>query len=146
MMAKPLTITVPSSSVARLLDPGAASAAISPAGPRLVPPRPEAWVEPEAAPPIKREFVFSPAADETLRQVVSVYQRSVGGSVTHSHLLRALFQVVAHAMPEIERHAGELGPLRRPSNARGDEAKRQQFERRLADTLCRAFRTAPLME
>ncbi len=145
-MAKPLGATVPTSSVARLLEPGAASAAIAPLGPRLVPPRSELRTETGTAPPIKREFVLSPAADEALRQLVSVYQRSVGGSITHSHLLRALFQVVGHALPEIERQAGDLGPLKRPSNAREDEVKRQEFERRLADSLCRAFRAAPLME
>jgi hypothetical protein len=148
-MAKPLSAAVPSSSVARLLEAGAASAATS-TPPRLIParaaPRPEVAAEPAASAPIKREFVLTPAADEALRQAVIVYQRAVGGSVTNSHFLRAVLQVVAHAMPEIERQAGELGPMKRPSNARADEARREQFERRLADTLCRAFRAAPFME
>jgi hypothetical protein len=142
-MPKPLGSPVPSSAVARLLEPGSASAALAPAGPRLVPPRSAAMTESRALPPIKREFVFSPAADEALRELLALYQRAIGGSVTHSHLLRALFQVVAHALPEIERQAALLGPLRRPSNARGDELRRQEFERQLAHSLCRAFRAAP---
>src|SRR6266511_3038865 len=113
-MAKPLSAAVPSSSVARLLDAGAASAATS--TPRLIPARaalrPEVVAEPASSAPIKREFVLTPAADEALRQAVIVYQRAVGGSVTNSHFLRAVLQVVAHAMPEIERHAGELGPMK----------------------------------
>lgn len=54
--------------------------------------------------------------------------------------------VLSHALPDLEREAVRLGPMRRPSNARGAEAERDDFERRLAARLHGGLRACPPMD
>jgi hypothetical protein len=49
-------------------------------------------------------------------------------------------------MPEVEKQAWQTGKLRRPSNARGNEAEREEYERRLAVSLLAGLRTCRPME
>jgi hypothetical protein len=57
--------------------------------------------------------------------------------------LRALLHVLARATPEIEREAMQLGKLRRPGNARGREAEREEYERKLGEVLHAGIRACP---
>jgi hypothetical protein len=135
-MAKPLMRPQPSSAVARLLEPGIGRAALGeavPDAPRVIPARAPAPTG--ETPDIKREFILTRVADDTLREAVRLLSRATGTDVTNSHFLRALLEVVAQAMPELEQGATGLGRLRRPSNARGNEAARESYERRLAEAL-----------
>lgn len=153
-MAKPLTITQPSSSVAKLLEPGVGQAAVRPTFP---PHEPQRAGEPAGVPAgpragtrefpptgepanVKREFVLTASSEESLRRLLVLYERATGAKLTGSHLLRALLRAVDEALPEIERAASGLGPLKRPSNARGGEAGREEFERRLAESLLAGMR------
>src|SRR5438045_903038 len=123
-MAKPLTTIPPSSSVAKLLEPGIGAAATRPmafphagvpAGPQAGAPalaRAEAapaMDEADSVPPtgeqpdIKREFTLTRSTDDTLSELVALYQRTTGCRLHASHLMRAILKVLRQAMPEVER-------------------------------------------
>jgi hypothetical protein len=154
-MAKPLTSPQPSSSIANLLESGVAAAALRPvpngqpesshAGMRVVPHsgRPVPTGEPAH---LKREFVLTETADETLNQLLRVFSKGTGSRLTNSHVVRAILHAVQHALPDVAKQAERLGPLRRPSNARGNEAERDELERKLAACLVAGMRACPLME
>src|SRR4051812_36374862 len=112
-MAKPLTTTPPSSSVAKLLEPGIGAAATRPrafppvgmpAGPRAGAPAsscPDAAPNVEETdtvaaageqPDIKREFTLTRSTDDTLSELVALYQRTTGCRLHASHLMRALLK------------------------------------------------------
>lgn len=101
---------------------------------------PRAEADPDV-PNIKREFILTRGADETLDDVVRLLSRATGTSVSNSHLLRAVLKLVAHAMPQIERAASHLGPMKRPGNARGNEAERNAYEDRLAEVIAAGLRS-----
>jgi hypothetical protein len=84
---------------------------------------------------IKRELTLTRSTDDTLSELLALFQRTTGCRLHTSHLMRAMLKVLCQAMPEIEREARALGPLRRPSNASGREAERDEFESRLAASL-----------
>jgi hypothetical protein len=151
-MAKSLSSPQPSSSVAKLLDPGIGAAALRPVPQAGVPAFPPAGL-PEGGQALtgepanlKREFVLTSAAEETLNRLVALYGRATGAKLANSHVLRAVLHALEHALPELEKQASHLGPLRRPSNARGHEAERDGFERRIAAALVAGLRACPLME
>ena len=136
-MAKPRTAEIPSSSVARLFEPGVARAA-------LVDPAPaKDWLEPTGEiPDIKREFVLTQTADDSLGHLTTLYSKATGTNVSNSHFLRAVLKALITAMPEIEKEAWGIGKLRRPSNARGREADREEYEKRIAASLLSAMRAS----
>jgi hypothetical protein len=146
-MAKPLAHPQPRSSVASLLDPGVGAAATRPApGIPAFPPAGTPADEPaRTGEPanIKREFVLTRGADETLRKLVALCEQATGTRLTNSHVLRAILRALELAMPELEREAARLGPLKRPSNAKGNEADRDEFEQRLAACLHAGLRACP---
>src|SRR5262249_26455844 len=89
---------------------------------------------------IKRELTLTRSTDQALDELVAVYQRTTGSRVHASHVMRALLRAVSLSLPEIERSAAALGPLRRPSNAPGREAERDAFEAQLAESLLAGMR------
>lgn len=144
-MAKPLAVRPPSSAVARLFDRDAAGRAAG-IGPAPTPAMPETpghtGVPPtialsssattgEAA-NIKRELVLTQSADATLTRLVAIYRHATGTKLTTSHVARAMLDSIATCLPFIEREAAAIGQLTLPSNARGREAQRDRFERRIA--------------
>jgi hypothetical protein len=76
----------------------------------------------------QREFQLTRTTDETLEDLVLLYKRSTGAELTRSHVLRAVLKAVAERMPQLKRTATGIGPLRRPSNAKGFEDAREEFE------------------
>lgn len=159
-MAKPLRTPPPSSSVVRLFDLDAAARAVAaPAVTReaealdsqqqepVISARVSANPAPAVTSPhIKREFVFTPAAEATFSQLVELYRRSTGTKLTASHVARAVMKGVAHCMEYLEREARRIGPLKLPSNARGRELERERFEARIADAFITGIRSAPSMD
>lgn len=96
---------------------------------RIVPPRAESQAMRTAEPVDRqREFQLTRTTDETLEDLILVYKRATGAEVTRSHVLRAILKAIAERMPELKREAEAIGPLRRPSNARGFEEAREEFE------------------
>lgn len=92
-------------------------------------------------PNIKREFILTRGADDTLQDAVRILSRATGANLTNSHFLRAVLKTVQLAMPELEREAAKLGKLKRPSNARGNEVEREEYEERLAEALHSALQS-----
>lgn len=154
-MAKPLTMSPPTSSVAKLLEPGLGAAALRPVGPPpgapALPPTggpvdgrtvgAPATAAPTGEPAdIKREFTLTRATDATLNELLAIYQREAACRLHSSHLMRAILRALGRALPEIEREAARLGALKRPRNAAGQEAERDEFEERLAFSLLAGLR------
>lgn len=106
----------------------------------IVPPRAEAStgrvVEPADR---QREFQLTRSADETLEDLVLIYKRATGAEVARSHVLRAILKGIAERMPDLRREAQAIGPLRRPSNAKGFEEAREEFEERICDAFVRGL-------
>ncbi len=151
-MARPLREAPPSSAVARLLDVGAASRAL--AQPLEMPPSANSSVitipKPVVAAKlpsdgnalVKREFVLTPAIDEILCGFVELIRRSTGAKLSGSHLLRALLVAIQNARPSLETEVRRLGPMKLPSNARGNELERSRFERRITSAMVAGLRAA----
>jgi hypothetical protein len=155
-MAKPLTVIPPSSSVAKLLEPGIGAAALRPVaslagapadgqagGPAHGRPIPPVEANPTGEPAdVKREFTLTRTADATLNELLALYQRATGCKLHSSHLMRALLHALGHALPELEQAAATLGALKRPRNAAGQEAERDEFEARIAKSLLAGLRSS----
>jgi len=149
-MARKLERPPPSSAVARLLDTSAISAAIAAAPTHAISeplPRARTPEGPQASAaatrPVKREIVLTRESDEQFQALIDACRQATGSRVTASHVARALFRVVAEAMPGIRRSLAELGPQRLPSNAPGFDHDRAHFEHRLARALARGLAATP---
>jgi hypothetical protein len=88
--------------------------------------------EPSTTPTIKREFVLTPAADDTLYEEVTTLSRATGTNLSNSHFLRVMPKVVAEAMPQIKEEASRLGELKRPGNPAASQPGREEYEQRIA--------------
>jgi hypothetical protein len=93
-------------------------------------------------PSIKREFILTPLADESLHDAIRVISKATGTSLSNSHFLRVLLKVVEHAMQELEREVSRLGRLERPGNARTSQLEREEFEHQFAGAVVAALRKA----
>jgi len=155
-MPKPLARQQPSSSVARLLEPGIAAGALAPVrADRADQPIQGIGQENERSrgrgatgeiANITRQFIVTESTDEILKQLVQLYSRAAGSQLTNSHILRAILKGVAHAMPELEREAERLGRIKRPRNIRGKEHERKLFERRITAAFMAGMRAASMYE
>jgi hypothetical protein len=105
----------------------------------IVPPR--AAPQERTAEPVdrQREFQLTRSTDETLEDLVLLYKRATGAEVTRSHILRAVLKAIAERMPALKREAEAIGPLRRPSNARGFEEAREEFEEQIKTAFVRGI-------
>jgi hypothetical protein len=97
-------------------------------------------------PNIKREFILTRTADETLFAAVRLFSRATGANLTNSHFLRILLKNIAYAMPALEQEVAKIGELKRPSNARGNEPVREEYEQTLAEVVHAALRSCPPIE
>jgi hypothetical protein len=97
--------------------------------------------EPSVTPIIKREFMLTPSADDTLFNAVRTLSRATGTNVSNSHFLRVLLKVVADAMQQIEKEATQLGKLKRPGNAPANQPEREEYEQRIAVAVAAAIAT-----
>ncbi|MCC6359279.1 MAG: hypothetical protein IT450_11095 [Phycisphaerales bacterium] len=152
-MPRSIREILPTSSVARLLDSGAAGRAVAPSGA-------DAAFAAAAAPgmrsheaegrppsrtrPIKREVLLTPDADTALDTLIQIFREASGARLTASYIARALLLAAHAAAPEIRRAAQQLGPQSLPSNAPGHEAARQRFEQRLARALAGGISAASM--
>jgi hypothetical protein len=94
------------------------------------------------SPTIKREFMLTETADETLEQAVRLLAKATGTRLSNSHFLRVLLKCVAQAMPELEKKALNIGKLSRPSNAPESQAQREVYERTLAAAVLDALQSS----
>lgn len=154
-MPRPLREVPPSSAVARLLDVDAAARAVSTA---VLGPESKNVVAPQEVTPksrtpeqgalsfVKREFVLTPATEQSLLALIDLIRRTTGARLSASHVLRALLIGVEHARPSIEAESNRIGALKLPSNAHGREAERARFERRIAAALVAGMRAAASLD
>jgi hypothetical protein len=102
--------------------------------------------EPSTTPTIKREFVLTPAADDTLYEAVRALSRATGTNLSNSHFLRVMLKVVAEAMPQIKEEASRLGELKRPGNTAASQPDREEYEQRIAAAVAAAIATAATLK
>lgn len=158
-MPKPLTKPQPTSSVAKMLEPGvgahvtARPEAVTQSE-RPLPVQPMALVQKAnqdemqpsgEVPDIPRQFTLTAKTDRTLKRLIAAYSEATGMELKHSELLRAVLLSIEHAMPELEREARSIGRLKRPKNDRGRESEREQLERRIASAFLSGLRSASAM-
>lgn len=155
-MPKPLTKKQPTSSVANMLEPGIGAAAITkppeqvepilptPITNQLPPPLISTKPMGEAA-NVLRQFSLTPSTDRTLKRLVTIYSAATNLDLKASEVLRAVLVALEHAVPELEREAGQIGPLKRPKHERGNEALRDQLERRIARAIIAGTRAANVL-
>ncbi|MBA3572463.1 MAG: hypothetical protein H0W34_10930 [Pyrinomonadaceae bacterium] len=87
----------------------------------------------------KRILFTRPESQAIDRLVVSLATR-LNAQVKVSHVVRALVGLMLHAESEIDKRAGEAGPLIRPAN--GDAQGLQRFEREIGRIFAAALRDA----
>jgi len=148
-MAKALNSTPPRSSVERLFDKNSVARALEPPCLRSIH-RGSAGEEamPASVPVldssiVKREFVLTRSTDRTLTQLVQAYREATGTRLSNSHVIRAVLRGIAVGLPAIKIEAARHGPLKLPSNARGYEAERDQFEQTLVSSFLAGMRSLP---
>jgi hypothetical protein len=103
-------------------------------------------LDPEAtseAPTIKREFMVTQWTDDIFLQAVNLISRATGTRLSYSHFFRILIKCIAHAMPELQQELARLGQLKRPSNAPGSQAAREEYERAVASAIVAALQSSP---
>lgn len=136
-MAQALKTSVPTSAVARLLDPEVAERALRP---KELPVEPttrsvQASIRANSKrriPVIKREFVLTPESEATIVRLVAMYRQSTGARLTASHLLRAVLIAADKRFDDLEREARRLETLSLPANGREYDRQRCAFENRIA--------------
>ncbi len=145
-MARTLRESPPSSSVARLLDPGAVERALAPAHGSLRVAHSDLKIEsrePAATArerPIKREILLTRETDVALDELVQIFRDATGARLTTSHVVRALLRGIKHTIPSLRRAAQQVGRVRLPSNAPAHQAERDAFEQRLAEAFMEVVR------
>ncbi len=133
------------SSVARLLSPIVATAAMAPIdrgactgqddGPNHVVPT-------ARTKHIKREFILSRETDSTVNDLIAVFNQQHDIRLTASQLIRAVLIVLRSALPAIRMTAERAGPFTCPGNSGHQLRARIAFERRLATVIEQGLRIA----
>lgn len=122
-------------SVARLLSPAVATAALAPVEPTFQVQPPQSSTDATrvcARQYIKREFILSPETDAILIDVLSVLYQSTGRRLNASQVIRSMLLAVRPALPLIRNAATQMEAVARPVNRRGQRQARTHFERYLA--------------
>jgi hypothetical protein len=124
---------------------------------RVDPPRRIEQIQPESrevpieptkqvAPPLFEKFdqekriLFTKGESQAIDRLVASLAARVGAQVKVSHVMRALVALLLHAEGELDKRAGDAGPLSRPAN--GDAQALQRFEREIAKIVAAALRDA----
>ncbi len=155
-MARPLTTPQPTSSVANFLEPHVGAAALA---------RPETTMRPMLVTPILqqlppsedtaariprrsvlRQFKLPQELDQTLQQLVRYYSDAAGTDLKMTEILCAVLKGIETALPQIEREAKGLGPLKRPKNDPLNEKRHEDFLREIAKRFVAGMRGAKMMD
>jgi hypothetical protein len=100
----------------------------------------------QVAPPLYEKFdqekriLFTKGESQAIDRLVASLAARVGAQVKVSHVMRALVALLLHAEGELDKRAGDAGPLSRPAN--GDAQALQRFEREIAKIVAAALRDA----
>jgi hypothetical protein len=88
----------------------------------------------------EKRILFTRGETQALDRLVTSLAARLNSQVKVSHVIRALLALVLHAEAEVDRRAGEVGPLVRPPN--GDAMALQRFELEIARILAAGMRDA----
>jgi hypothetical protein len=88
----------------------------------------------------EKRILFTRSESQAIDRLVVAVASRLNAQVKVSHVIRALVGLLLHAEAEIDRRAGETGPLVRPAN--GDAQGLQRFEREIAKIIAAALRDA----
>ena len=88
----------------------------------------------------EKRILFTRAESQAIDRLVTSLAMRLNAQVKVSHVIRALVALLLNAEGEIDRRAGEAGPLVRPPN--GDAKALQRFEREIARIVGAALRDA----
>jgi hypothetical protein len=111
-------------------------------GPSALPPReesraPQALVEKFDQ---EKRILFTRGETQAIDRLVTSLAARLNAQVKVSHVIRALVALLLHSDAEIDKRAGEAGPLVRPPN--GDALALQRFEHEIAKILAAGMRDA----
>jgi len=101
---------------------------------------------PQAVQPLVEKFdqekriLFTRAETQSIDRLVTSLAMRLNSQVKVSHVMRALVGLLLHAEGEIDKRAGEGGPLVRPPN--GDAQALQRFEKEISKIIASAIRDA----
>jgi hypothetical protein len=88
----------------------------------------------------EKRILFTRPETQALDRLVNSLATRLNAQVKVSHVVRALVTLLLNAEGELDRRAGEAGPLVRPPN--GDSQALQRFERDIAKVIGSAMRDA----
>jgi hypothetical protein len=88
----------------------------------------------------EKRILFTRPEAQAIDRLVNALAVRLNSQVKVSHVIRALAALMLNAETEIDRRAGEAGPLVRPAN--GDAQGLQRFERELGRIIAAAIRDA----
>jgi hypothetical protein len=86
----------------------------------------------------EKRILFTRPEAQAIDRLVNALAVRLNSQVKVSHVIRALVALMLNAESEIDRRAGETGPLVRPAN--GDAQGLQRFEREIAKIIAAALR------
>jgi hypothetical protein len=93
-------------------------------------------------PTIHRQVVLTPTSNLAFDDVIRLISQATGSRISMSHFFRAVLKVISHARPELEKALQELGKVKRPKNVRGEEARREDYERKIARAILDAIKAS----
>jgi hypothetical protein len=107
-----------------------------------VPPRDERRIGQELVEKFDHEkrILFTRGETQAIDRLVTSLAARLNAQVKVSHVIRALVALLLHSEAEIDKRAGEAGPLVRPPN--GDALALQRFEREIARIVASGMRDA----
>lgn len=88
----------------------------------------------------EKRILFTRGETQAIDRLVTSLAARLNAQVKVSHVVRALVSLLLHADAEIDKRAGESGPLVRPPN--GDALALQKFELEIARILAAGMRDA----
>jgi hypothetical protein len=88
----------------------------------------------------EKRILFTRSESQAIDRLVISLATRLNAQVKVSHVVRALVGLLLNAETEIDRRAGETGPLVRPAN--GDAQGLQRFEREIGRIIAAALRDA----
>ena len=88
----------------------------------------------------EKRILFTRSESQAIDRLVISLATRLNAQVKVSHVVRALVGLLLNAESEIDRRAGETGPLVRPAN--GDAQALQRFERDIGRIISSAIRDA----
>jgi hypothetical protein len=88
----------------------------------------------------EKRILFTRGETQAIDRMVTNLAGRLNAQVKVSHVIRALVALLLHADAEIDKRAGEAGPLVRPPN--GDALALQRFELEIAKILAAGMRDA----